>query len=239
VTRLRAVARHYLPPGTKGRFVLGCDPSEGVEGGNPCAVVVIRAEDWNVAAVLDGWLAPHRLALAIASLAMLYAKGDVGGKPIVAIENNTFGIAVLQELRGSQLNLYGSYIASRNDFKLGFPTYHSSRDNAIEQMRLAGEKWGIAIHDRKLWEQVRPGNLIYSEEGKMGTADGPDDLAIALAIACSVRAEKYGDKPIAVPTDAAPPVIVRDRSSWIWEEEAQRVKSLETDAAEPEWVAYA
>lgn len=238
--RVRAVARHYLLPGTKGRFIIACDPSEGVEGGNPCAAVVLRAENWEVCAVLSGLLPPHRLAVALTTLSNAYAKGDLSGKPVVVIENNSFGIAVLTELRSSKLNIYGTYIASRNDFKLGYPTHMRSREQAFEEMRMVQEKWGILVHDRALYEQIRHGNLVYDENGKVGCADGPDDLAMALSIACFVRREKYGPNPMPVPEGDVPAPRKKEKHDWVWEDVARREKELregvEVDSEEYDFV---
>lgn len=193
------------------------------------AATVLRAEDYRVAAVLWGWLEPHRIASALVRLAKRYVWQ--AERPLVAIEKGGPGGAVLTNLRDTDIRLYGRNKKSLTAYSLGWSTDASTRSIMFNEVRRLASKFWLRPMDRELLTELV---LLQLDERSEVRALGGDreDMSVSLAIACAIRREIYGHYPMPLPEEAASEAPLDPRTAWIYESERTYGSELRQDVVE-------
>lgn len=181
----------FKPRYSRGQYVIGCDVAQGVGG------------DWSVASVFDiqtreqvarlrAQLSPFQFAHAIKSLADLFTTGN--RLPLVAVESNNHGHAVLMEL--SEHIGYPRLYCGKKD-TLGWITNSVTRPIMINQFIEAVISEGVTIHCK---DTLREMLTLVNNNGKIEAAQGRHDdcvmasgIAVSLLINEAAKANMYRD----------------------------------------------
>lgn len=165
----------YKPRNNKGNYVIGADCSQGI--GN----------DWSVAVCLDATtreevakfraqVSPFQFARALKSFADLFSANNK--LPLIAVESNNHGHAVLQELH--EHLAYPRLYSSKKD-TLGWVTNSVTRPIMMNQCIDAVIHETVKINSQ---ETLREMLTLVNNNGKIEAATGRhDDCVIATAIA--------------------------------------------------------
>lgn len=157
-------------------YVVGADTAEGV-GGDYSVAVMIEVETKQVVAVLRGHWRPFEFAHKLKELCYHFkSPGKI--PPILAVERNNHGHAVLLELSEhiTYENLY-----RHEDEKLGWRTDNLSRSILINTFIDAVENKSIILNDKNILNECL---TLVNNKGKIEAADNKhDDCIIATSIA--------------------------------------------------------
>ncbi len=193
------------------------------------AATVLRAQDYRVAAVLWGWMEPHRIASALVRLAKRYVWQ--AERPVVAIEKGGPGGSVLTNLRDSDIKLYGRHKKSVQAYSIGWSTDAATRSIMFNEVRRLASKFWLKVVDRDLLSELV---LLQLDDRSEVRALGGDreDMSASLAIACAVRRELYGHYPMPLPEEASADAPLDPKTAWIYESERTYGSELRQDAIE-------
>lgn len=167
----------YELPNKFTTYCCGVDTAEGV-GGDFSVAVMIDAKSRKVVAKLRGHFKPYEFAHKVNDLCQFY-KSAGKGPPLLAVERNNHGHAVLLELREhiGYENLY-----QHTDERLGWKTDSITRPVMINAFIDAIENNILACDDLDILGECL--TLINNTQGKIQAADGKhDDCIVATAIA--------------------------------------------------------
>lgn len=156
-------------------YVIGADTAEGYAGDFSVAVV-IEVKTLSVVAKIRGHWRPHEFAHRIKALAERYRVKL--GFPLVAVERNNHGHAVLLELEEhvGYSNLY-----KHSDDRLGWRTDLVSRPLMMNAFIHAVESNQLKLADREILSECL---TLVNTNGKIQAADTKhDDCIVATAIA--------------------------------------------------------
>lgn len=193
---LRGVFRNlriYAYPESSKRYILGVDPSEGLndEGDHDySAVQILDVETLEQAAVLHGRFEPVELAKYVKILYDWYNEG------LVVVERNNHGHAVLATLahtyeipnmsRRSWGGLYAheefDQIKKMRSMKPGYPMNVKSKVYLVDCIQETLHDGSLVLHDADTIAEL----MTYQKlpGGKMGAVAGKhDDLVVALGLA--------------------------------------------------------
>lgn len=170
----------YKEPIKGRRYIIGCDPAEGV-GKDASAAVVLDELTIEIVAVYNGHLRPADFAAKIVEIGHLY-KSPQTYPPLVAVERNNHGHAVLLEL--DHLCYSNIYISER-DKRPGWRTDGISRPLMIDRFIESIEENYLKIFDKDILSELL---TLVNNNGKIEAATGKhDDLIIACAIALQIK----------------------------------------------------
>lgn len=175
----------YIKPSVQCKYVIGADTAEGIKEDYSVAVV-LEATTLVQVAILRGHFKPSEFARKIDELAKMYSPR--GEPPLVAVERNNHGHAVLLEL--NEHIKYPNLFVDKDD-KLGFLTDKVSRPIMIDSFIDALEHKRLTIHDKDILYEclnlVSINNKIQAQTGKH------DDCIMATAIALQMAIKKRSE----------------------------------------------
>lgn len=161
--------------GTSEEYVIGADCAQGV-GGDYSVAVVYEVSTFEEVAILRGQFAPLDFARRIVRLADIYTSGYK--KPLIAVENNNHGHAVLLELLEYQ-KYPNVYFDDRG--KPGWTTNMITRPIMLDQLVDALENHKLQVNSKQTLSELI---TLVNKNGKIQAADGKhDDCVMAAAIA--------------------------------------------------------
>jgi len=163
------------------RYVIGIDVSEGIEGGDRSAAVVLDRDDYKIVAFWHGLAAPDKFARYCVQLGKYY------NKAILCPEVNASGLSVLNEFRRlGYKNLYSrkeyENIDKKFIYKLGWRTTSKTRPLLINELHKIIRERQLRMHSNDILNELT--TFVYNDAGKAEALSGcHDDLVIALGIA--------------------------------------------------------
>ena len=176
--------KQYLKFDKTKTYVCGADTAEGV-GGDSSVGIIIEVQSRKVAAVLksNNWK-PYEFAHKLNELCYLFEKPG-GSVPLLAVERNNHGHAVLLELDQHirYPNLYYREIGleCERDDSPGWVTDKITRPIMINAFIDAVENKYLNLHDKYILGECL---TLVNNEGKIEAAEGKhDDSIIATSIA--------------------------------------------------------
>jgi hypothetical protein len=181
----------YRKPAKDRRYVIGCDPAEGIKKDFSVAVV-IDIGSREVVAKLRGQWKPSDFARLITKLGKQYSSPGKG-HPIIAVERNNHGHAVLLALN-EMLNYPNIYV-SPHDERLGWATTPITRPIMIDNLIDAIEENNLKVNDKEILGECL---TLVDNNGKIEAAEGKFDdcitsTAIALQVCLSNSLSVYDD----------------------------------------------
>jgi hypothetical protein len=177
------VFKAYQPGGY---YVIGADTAEGVRRDYSVAVVIETKSLEIVAVLRSNTLKPQEFANQVAALASRYQKGG-SGWPLVAIERNNHGHAVLLQL--DEIKGYANVFKAKDE-KLGWKTDSVTRPLMVDTLIEAIESEHLKINSKSILYECL---TLVDNGGKIEAEDGEtDDCIIASAIALQM-AIKHGN----------------------------------------------
>ena len=160
---------------TSGDYVIGADPSQGIGGDYSVATVFCIREMKEVAFMRGQW-SPYEFAHKLENLANLYSRGVK--QPLIAVESNNHGHAVLQEL--VEHIKYGNLFYTKKD-RPGWITDSISRPIMVNQAIEAVQNERVRLNSKTTLMEM---STLVNKNGKIQAVDGKhDDAFIATAIA--------------------------------------------------------
>jgi len=174
--RTDGAIRWYKEHDGKSRYVIGADPAEG-SGGDFSAAVMLDPKTMDIVATIKCQLKPYDFAEELERMAK-QVPGREGVLPLMAVERNNHGHAVIQQLNNI-LGYPNLYVAK--DDKLGWLTSKVTRPVMVTDFIDGMESHSIGCPDTDLISEcltlVNKNGKIEAEQGKH------DDLFIAGCIA--------------------------------------------------------
>jgi len=167
-------------PIDEGKYVIGADPSQGMEHGDYASAHVINARNHEVVAHWHGRIDPDLLGSEV--LARL---GKFYNHALVGVESNNHGLVTLkylQRLRYRPLYFQRSplYKKSIPTDILGFRTTQVTKPHMIGELNQALRDGVMILHDAETIAELR--TFARDDKGKMSGSPF-DDRTISLAIA--------------------------------------------------------
>lgn len=180
----------YEKPEPSVLYAVGADGAQGIENGDPSAIVVVKLPTLDVVALYEGIIPPHHFAGCCYWLSKAYNNALLG------IElNDKGGYAAIQELQNNYkgANLYyqqGLKVAIGQAIRYGWVTNGTSRSVMISDTKQLMIDNQINIYDEALIKQLRA--FVKWPNGKLAAAQGKhDDLVIALMIAIQMSQQVH------------------------------------------------
>jgi hypothetical protein len=171
------IIKIYRPYDKHRHYVIGADTAEGF-GIDYSTACVIECQTREQVATIRGKLKPSDFAHKIASLGKTY------NQPIIAVERNNHGHAVLLEL---DEHLRYPNLYRHRDNKLGFLTDRITRPIMINAIIDAVDNRTVTFNDKAFLNECL---TLVNDEGKIQAAPGKhDDMIFATAIALQVCIE--------------------------------------------------
>lgn len=171
----------WEPPAEDGKYVIGADPSQGLEHSDRASVHVINARNGHVVAAWCGLIDPDLLGTDV-----LARIGNWYGQALIGVESNMHGLTTLTALR--RVRYFPIYYQRSPKYKhsvptdvLGFRTDQVTKPLMIDELG----KELRADGKLKLWCQETLAELrtfVRNDKGKMQGSPF-DDRVISLAIA--------------------------------------------------------
>jgi hypothetical protein len=161
-----------------GNYVIGADTAQGI------------GKDWSVGVCIDvttreevgmirGKLSPFQFANALVEFAHIFSRGSK--LPLIAVESNNHGHAVLQELY--EHKHYPRLYRCKND-TLGWATNSVTRPIMMNQCITAVTEETVKINSKEILQEML---TLVNKNGKIEAATGRnDDTVIALGIAVQI-----------------------------------------------------
>jgi hypothetical protein len=172
------------------RYVCGVDCAEGV-GGDFSVATIFDARSLEQVAVLRGQLKPYDFAGEINSLCRRYVTGG-RGYPLLAVERNNHGHAVLLELKEhlKYPNLFHrvtNTVTKEKDQNPGWVTDKVTRPIMMDAFIDAVENRTAILNDQETFKECL---TLINNDGKIQAAEGKhDDCIVASAIAVQMCIE--------------------------------------------------
>lgn len=156
-------------------YVIGADPAEGV-GGDYSTASVICVQKMEEVAFYRGQCPPFQFAKKLEEICKTFSTG--GKTPLLAVESNNHGHAVLLELR-EHLRYPNLYWAKKD--RVGWVTTSITRPIMVDQCIESIQEGYVTVHSR---ETLREITTLVTIRGKIQAADKKhDDSFMATAIA--------------------------------------------------------
>jgi hypothetical protein len=165
------------------RYVIGADPSYGIDQSDSSAAVVLRVPELVEVATFNASVAPSDFA------ELLYALGFVYNIALIGCESNSVGYAtqepLMKRLHYPKLYLRRKYntkpgVETGDDF--GWWTDKNNKEAMISELRDAVNHRSLMLNSMRTLSQLETYRKLPS--GKLGAAPTKhDDLVMALAIA--------------------------------------------------------
>lgn len=176
----------YKPFDPRKLYVIGADTAEGVRKDYSVAVMLDSQSLEVVAIYRSNRVKPSEFATGICELADRFHKGG-GSHPLVAVERNNHGHAVLLAL--DELHSYPNLYKDLKDQMLGWKTNSVSRPVMLDTFIEAVEERQIVLNSKAILYECL---TLIDNGGKIEAEDGEnDDTVIATSIALQM-AIKHG-----------------------------------------------
>lgn len=203
----------YRYPKFEDLFVIGADVSLGVGRDYSSAVVMDRNK--KVCALYrNNYIDPSKFG------DLLFYLGRYYNNSLLAVENNSMGIATLNRL--AQMEYQNMYfqtklanVSKEEGTRIGWRTSHSSKPAIIGFLKNAIENEDVWIPSRVMIHELM--NYIADDTGKTNASYGAnDDTVIALAIALEVI-RTHGDKLTSnkIPFSQKAGAVVLQNEFWL------------------------
>jgi hypothetical protein len=161
--------------------VIGADTSEG-DGNDYSTAAVVCVQTLEEVASFQGHLKPFKFAHLLKKMCELFSAGKK--KPILAVERNNHGHAVLQEL---EEHIKYKKLYRAKDGKTGWLSTKVTRPVMIDQFLDALHEQDLKINSKFILKEC---TTLVSKNGKIQAAEGKhDDGVIAASIALQVALE--------------------------------------------------
>ena len=171
----------YKFPKKDRSYICAADPSEGLSKKDASAAVMLDSQTLEIVSVYHGHLKPALFAAKIVEMCEMY-HGTIYNYPLLAVERNNHGHAVLLELDHLK---YPNIFISPKDDRPGFRTDGISRPLMIDKFIEAFDSDYIKIYDKQILSECL---TLINNNGKIEAATGKhDDLIIACAIALQIK----------------------------------------------------
>ena len=154
------------------KYALGCDPSDGTQGGDYSGGSVYDDETQEQVAQYYGKLRPDYLAQLLAVMGEFYNEAYIG------VENNMLStILILKDIyKNYHTTVKIDKRTKETTKKLGFTTDSQSRDVLIDDFIKGWEDGVVGINSKVTLSQMK--TFIKKENGKREHADGKNDDAL-------------------------------------------------------------
>lgn len=191
----------YAWPDSEGKYVIGADPSQGMEHGDFAAVHVINARDGAVVAHWHGHIDPDLLATEI-----LDPLGKFYGQALIGVESNNHGLTTLKFLK-EICHYFPIYYQRSPQYKrsvptdiLGYRTTQVTKPLMIDELNEALRSGRVVCEDEPTLIELR----TYTRDDKGKMSGSPfDDRTISLAI--TVQMLKFCFMAEFIPEKSPPP----------------------------------
>ena len=167
-------------PDRRGKYVIGADPSQGLEHGDYASVHVINARNYEVVAHWHGHIDPDLLATEV-----LDRLGRWYSNALVGVESNNHGLTTLKFLH-SRCKYHPIYMERSPKYKksvptdsLGYRTTQVTKPLMVDELNEA-LRGSMVLWDVETIAELR--TFVRDEKGKMSGSPF-DDRTISLAIA--------------------------------------------------------
>lgn len=191
-------------------FVIGADTAEGIaDPGDPsvpgdfCAGYVLEKHTGLMVASIHGSWEPYEFARVLNRVARMYRSLETGMLPLLGVERNNHGHAVLSELRNHlhYSNLYWhedfDEVKQKRQRKLGWVTDRSTRPIMVDSLVKAVNNRNLKVTDPDFYAECL--TFTRNEKGKPCAQSGcHDDRIMAAAIAWQMRQRSAGAPLVAV-----------------------------------------
>jgi hypothetical protein len=162
-------------------YIIGADTAQGING-DYCTASVIRADTRTEAAFYRGKIKPIRFAHKLADIGKLYSKGH--RKPLLGVEKNNHGHAVLQELT-EHIQYANVYYYKKGE--PGWLTTTLTRPIMVNDGIEAIESEFVQIKSKETFREML---TLVNINGKIQAASGKhDDCVMATFIAIQLLME--------------------------------------------------
>lgn len=172
----------YESPRKESKYVIGGDPAQGIEGGDPSALILLRAPEAMQVISYEEIIDPDDYALMVFELYKLYNRAYTG------IEvNDKGGYLVVNKLKSFGLfNQYKREVLDSSSFKKTVEKYGwwsslSTKPTMVADMRTILKTNNLSIRDIEVVSQLTKYTLLPN--GHMKAIDKKDHLADAYMIA--------------------------------------------------------
>lgn len=174
----------FSEPEYNHEYQIGVDSSEGST--DPCSIQVINKDTGEQVACFNQFVPVNVQIEKTMQLAMMYS---LKRKPMLVIETNASGTAVIEGIKKQYDNIYErevfNYREQKNLKKLGFQTNFASKALLIENFNTLLSKKYVIIRDRNTHEEMKV--FVYSDEAQKKGAGAQrgyhDDNVMALMLA--------------------------------------------------------
>lgn len=176
----------YQEPDRNVLYACGADPAEGI-GGDFSAASMFNIRTKEQVATLRGQFNPFEFAHRLLELCELYS---IGGRtpPLLGVEQNNHGYAVLQELGKEHLNYPNLYY--RQEDRSGWLTDKITRPMMLDVLIEGIMNGSLILNDS---ETLRECLTLINDNGKVQAASGKhDDCVMACAIAVQMMIKMTG-----------------------------------------------
>ncbi len=195
----------YQNPIPGKRYVIGGDGAQGIEGGDPSAMLVLSLPELSTAATFEQTIGPHEFAGAAFWLSKLY------NNALLAIEiNDKGGYAAIQELESNypDTNLYFQPVVKLvkgKPLRYGWVTNAVTRSIMISDAKNLLTRGHVQVYDIEVLKQIR--SFVKHSNGKLAAAIGKkDDLVmswmIAIQLAKTTHIEHPNERPKTPPRNS-------------------------------------
>ena len=171
----------YEWPDSEGKYVIGADPSQGMEHGDFASVHVINARDGHVVAHWHGHIDPDLLATEV-----LDPLGKFYGSALIGVESNNHGLTTLKFLK-EVCHYFPIYYQRSPQYKrsiptdiLGYRTTQVTKPLMIDELNEGLRTGRIICQDEPTLMELR--SFVRNDRGKMEGSPF-DDRTISFAIA--------------------------------------------------------
>ncbi|WP_395160871.1 terminase large subunit domain-containing protein [Ilumatobacter sp.] len=171
--------RVWEAPTLRGKYVIGADPSQGLQHGDYASIHVINARDYKVVAHWHGHIDPDLLATEI-----LVPLGNWYNRALIGVESNNHGLTTLKFLALKKyhpifMERSAKYKKSVPTDVLGFRTTQVTKPLMIDELNEA-LRGKMVLLDKETVAELR--TFTRDDKGKMSGSPF-DDRTISLAIA--------------------------------------------------------
>ena len=165
------------------KYVIGCDPSEGIGGDNAVIEVVNAATGEQAAEFATPFVAPDVLA------GYLIDIGNWYNKAFLVVEINNHGISVMDKIKTRYYNVYRREVFDKTTGGtkevLGFKTTQVTKPILVDALEEAVRNQDVGVHSEECLKEMK--TFVRTDEtGKQGfgaEGNNHDDRVIALGLA--------------------------------------------------------
>jgi hypothetical protein len=166
-------------PNGDGRYVIGADPSQGMEHGDFSAAHVINARSGHVVAVWHGRIDPDLFGSDV-----LVPLGRMYGQALLGVESNNHGLTTLKAIH--RLHYHPIFMQRSPRYKrsiptdiLGWRTTSITKPLMVDEMNMSLRSGAVVLWDAETIAELR--TFVRNADGKMGGSPF-DDRTVSLCI---------------------------------------------------------